>query len=296
MRYSDFRIMEADEQDIQNLARQVLGNRDVEPVSDDETQQPETPDPANNPIRNNPQMQQALISLFQGLFGAVLSQISSSNPQFASIIRTILSGNSNGFNPNQVLQLAPAGVRPQLARALDTVDPRTGNLRDEVVLDQSGGSHGINVNPNMNPLLNTMDGASRMTQRDAVQQMSATLRGPYARMQSLFGGPVRINDAIARAGTSRERETPGSQHFHGTALDLDVSGMNDEQRRRLAIAALEAGFTGLGFGNNILHVDRGPRRSWAYGNSSYGGESVSSWNRLVANYRPGTGQGRTAFA
>lgn len=296
MRYTEFSIVESDNQAIQTLARSILGNTNVDPISSQDAQEPETPDAANNPIRGNPQMQAALRNLFQGLFGAVLTQVSGSNPVFASILRTILSGNSTGFDPNQVLRMAPAGVRPQLSRALNTVDPRTGNLRDEVLLDQSGGQYGINVNQSMDPLLNSLRGASRMTQRDAPQQMSATLRGPYARMQSLFGGPVRINDAIAKAGTSRETQTPGSEHFHGTALDLDISGMDDSQRRRLAIAALEAGFTGLGFGNNILHVDRGPRRSWNYGNSSYGGESFSSWRNLVANYRPGSGQGRTAFA
>jgi len=127
----------------------------------------------------------------------------------------------------------------------------------------------------------TMNGASRMTQPNAADNIQATLQGPYKRMVRLFGREVRINDAIARAGTSRETNTPGSQHFHGRALDLDISSFNTEERIRLVQAAKQAGFTGFGFGNSILHVDTGPNRYWDYDISTFGGVRVAQLGNYV---------------
>jgi uncharacterized protein YcbK (DUF882 family) len=106
------------------------------------------------------------------------------------------------------------------------------------------------------------------------------------RMAAIFGGPITINDAIAKRGTSRESQTQGSMHFHGRALDISTAGMTNEQKLQLVQAALQAGFTGFGFGNTILHVDTGTRRHWAYGNSSYGGMQVAQLGSIVRSYTP----------
>ena len=147
----------------------------------------------------------------------------------------------------------------------------------------NGTSGQIRLNTGMGPLLDLDGNESRLTQRDAGREMQETIR--MAReMAGIFGKPITINDAIAKRGTSRERETTGSQHFHGTALDLSTSGYSDEEKLQLVNAALQAGFTGFGFGSNILHVDRGSRRHWSYGNSTYGGMSVASLGSTVRNY------------
>ena len=46
-----------------------------------------------------------------GLFQSLLSRISSSNPQFAQLFQNILSGNTNGFNPQRIIQMAPPEAR-----------------------------------------------------------------------------------------------------------------------------------------------------------------------------------------
>jgi len=136
--------------------------------------------------------------------------------------------------------------------------------------------------PTSSGALFTLDGSqSRMTSRDAEANMDATLAGPYREMVRLFGREVGINDAIARAGTSRETNTPGSQHFHGRALDLNISGMRDNDKLRLVQAARRAGFSGFGFGSNVLHVDTGPNRYWDYDISTFGGVSVASLGAQV---------------
>lgn len=139
----------------------------------------------------------------------------------------------------------------------------------------SSGGAKISTNKHMRPIFDHNEGGSHMVREGATERMAETLQGPYSKMVELFGKDVMINDAIAKAGTTRETETPGSRHFHGDALDLNLSGMSEEEKVRLFQAAKEAGFTGFGFGNNILHVDRGPARHWNYGISSFGGVRIA---------------------
>ena len=138
---------------------------------------------------------------------------------------------------------------------------------------QTADASGLPVNGN--PLFDLDGSQSRMTQDDAAQEMAQTL-AKYRRMTAALDFPVRINDAIAKAGTSRERQTPGSQHFHGTALDLSIAGLSQEQVKRLLVAAKQVGFTGFGFGASILHVDSGPKRVWDYNNTDFAGMNLTA--------------------
>ena len=146
-------------------------------------------------------------------------------------------------------------------------------IRDRQTADASG------VPTNGNPLFG-LDGASKMTQRDAADEMAKTI-ARYKRMVAMLGFPAKVNDAIAKAGTSRERDTKGSQHFHGTALDLSIAGLSQDQVKKLLVAAKQVGFTGFGFGNSILHVDTGPSRTWDYGNADFAGLSLPSVKRFA---------------
>lgn len=139
-----------------------------------------------------------------------------------------------------------------------------------------------NINARPGVLYANLDGASSMTKPYAADNMNFILNGPFQQMQALYGGELTINDAIAKAGTSREKDTKGSQHFHGNALDISLAGMSNEQKQKVFQSALAAGFTGFGFGDGILHVDIGPKRSWAYGNTSFGGIPLSDVQAMVA--------------
>ena len=142
----------------------------------------------------------------------------------------------------------------------------------------------VAVNASMKPLVNSLEGASSRVVAGADVRMEGLITGPFQAMQRAFGSALVINDAIAKDGTSRESETPNSRHFHGDAIDISTAGMSDEEKMRLVDAALAAGFQGFGFGNNILHVDLGSRRAWAYGNDTFGGMSVAE---LKAKIRDG---------
>lgn len=139
----------------------------------------------------------------------------------------------------------------------------------------------LELNTGMNPIIDTDEGLSSQTRDGAVERMNWVINEPFQRLQENFGGKITINDALAKEGTSREKNTPGSRHFHGDALDLDISGMSDEERVRLVQAALDAGFQGFGFGNGILHIDMGSKRVWNYNNSEFAGMPVEDAYAMV---------------
>lgn len=134
----------------------------------------------------------------------------------------------------------------------------------------------VTLNNEMNPILDTAAAnASQFNDPNASLNMQSLLNGPFARLQANFGRPITINDGIVKTGSSRESGRRGSQHFNGNALDLSTRGLSNDDKLRLFREAKNAGFTGFGFGENILHVDMGPQRAWAYNNSTYGGQPVS---------------------
>lgn len=150
-----------------------------------------------------------------------------------------------------------------------------------------GGQGKVVPNPSMNPLFTLNGQQSPSVKPNAGQIMQSQTLPRARRMAGIFGGTITINDAIAKKGTSREKNRRGSQHFRGTALDISIAGMSNQQKQQLVQAALQAGFTGFGFGPTILHVDTGGRRSWAYGNSTFGGQPISVMSSAVANFRAG---------
>lgn len=136
------------------------------------------------------------------------------------------------------------------------------------------------ANETMQPIFD-LNGASRLTKSDAAIVMELDTLKRLRRTAYYFGDTLIINDAIAKAGTSRETHTPNSEHFSGRAVDISVRGMTDAEKIKLVESALKAGFTGFGFGRDILHVDTGRNRWWAYGNSTFGGISVVDLGKKV---------------
>jgi len=118
----------------------------------------------------------------------------------------------------------------------------------------------------MNPRFTDDGSLSRMVRPHAERRMSEVLTGPLQRAQELFGQIIPINDALARDGTTRETETPGSRHFHGDAVDINISGFSPQEQLELLNSLLQAGFQGFGIGSGILHADMRPggRAMWNY--------------------------------
>jgi len=77
--------------------------------------------------------------------------------------------------------------------------------------------------------------------------------------RSEIGKPIRINSAHrCRYHNARVGGAPLSQHLK-LAIDIDLRRQNP---RRLSGALIRAGFKGVGYYTNFIHVDMGRKRFW----------------------------------
>lgn len=112
-------------------------------------------------------------------------------------------------------------------------------------------------------------------QREKLKGVNSTLVDKLSLLQGVAGREFNINsgyrdpDHNARVGGAKK-----SQHIHGNAVDLDVSGLSNEERIKVIEQASSLGFTGIGVYKTAIHLDLGNRRSWG---ADYGRDSVPSW-------------------
>ena len=115
----------------------------------------------------------------------------------------------------------------------------------------------------------------------------------------------RVKTAFAGLGINKVKITSGfrspednkrvggaeqSQHMHGNAMDIDVTGYSVAERVNIIKALSAAGITGLGIGSNIIHADVGGRRAWGYAGSA-GGGAVPKWAQAaIAEHLEGRAQ------
>lgn len=118
------------------------------------------------------------------------------------------------------------------------------------------------------------------------QDLQSRLADAYA---SIGLDTIRFNSGHrTEAQNTRAGGATKSQHLHGNAMDLDVSGMKIADRIELIKALSAAGITGIGIGANIIHADLGGRRAWGYATSAGGGD-VPKWAQgVIAEHLAGT--------
>ena len=101
----------------------------------------------------------------------------------------------------------------------------------------------------------------------------------YEQLQTMFGEQMPIisgyrdpdhNKAVGGA--------KGSQHIDRRAIDVDVSSLSVDERKRFLEMASGLGFTGIGVYKNSIHLDTGARRAWG---PSYHADSVPGWAKDV---------------
>ena len=105
--------------------------------------------------------------------------------------------------------------------------------------------------------------------------VTASAQGALDGLQKTWGKPLNITSAFrtpehnAKVGGAKN-----SQHTHGNAFDVDVSGMSQSERVALITQARSSGFKGIGVYDNSLHFDVGPDRAWG---PSYHSDSLPGW-------------------
>lgn len=105
--------------------------------------------------------------------------------------------------------------------------------------------------------------------------VTASAQGALDGLQKTWGKPLNITSAFrtpehnAKVGGAKN-----SQHTHGNAFDVDVSGMSQSERVALITQARTSGFKGIGVYDNSLHFDVGPDRAWG---PSYHSDSLPGW-------------------
>lgn len=105
--------------------------------------------------------------------------------------------------------------------------------------------------------------------------VSASAASALARLEAVSGKSFKVNSAYR--SPSRNRTAGGakkSQHMHGNAFDIDVSGMPIEERKVLIAQAKSVGFGGVGVYDNALHFDVADERAWG---PDFHGGSLPEW-------------------
>ncbi|HNB25464.1 MAG TPA: D-Ala-D-Ala carboxypeptidase family metallohydrolase [Alphaproteobacteria bacterium] len=136
--------------------------------------------------------------------------------------------------------------------------------------------------------------------RELFANVSAPAMASFKALEDAIGYPLKVNSAFRDAAHNEAvGGAKGSQHVHGNAFDVDVSGMSVEQRQDLIRQARAAGFSGIGVYDNALHFDVGGDRAWgadyhrgslpewaAEAVTSPIGERPSMWDTVMAEEDP----------
>jgi ADP-Ribosyltransferase in polyvalent proteins/Peptidase M15 len=124
---------------------------------------------------------------------------------------------------------------------------------------------------------------------EAGNGMSQTAVDAWGRLVDAYGQPLTVTSSYRDpAHNERVGGAKDSQHTHGNAYDIDVSGMSHEDRLALADMAWNAGFRGFGFYDNSMHFDVGGSRAWG---PSYSRDSIPSWAQDWTSQRYGYASG-----
>jgi hypothetical protein len=220
-----------------------------------------------------------------GLFG----QITQSNPMLANILRIIASGQSGGFDPRQIISMAPAPLQSQVERIISQYDPGTG--RPTEVPQRRGQSSGrINYENQQSTrnlaLSNRLEDLLRRTAEEVGIDVHITSGGqiPYNSMPQ--GTRQNTNRSISRNAPANAWIAPdgeivrigSTRHDNGNAADLYLTDRGqrislDDPRMNLFVETFFrlGGAGGSGdrdyMGDYTIHLDvvgtsSGGTRSW----------------------------------
>lgn len=111
--------------------------------------------------------------------------------------------------------------------------------------------------------------------KGSTEGLNPDLLSKFKATQNAFGKSVPIVSGFRDAATNaKAKGASGSQHIHGNAIDVDVTGLSQDERIALIRTASANGITGIGVYENSIHLDTGSRRAWGPDRTS---ASVPRW-------------------
>lgn len=182
----------------------------------------------------------------------------------------------DGWSPEQLsleTQKATSKIyNDQILRVAST-DPVAAMQYLREKQDQMLPSDVVNLEAKLQPAVKEYIGWQRG--RELFHNVSAPAMASFKALEDAAGFPLKVTSGYR---DSKHNEAvggaKGSQHIHGNAFDIDVSGLSIEQRQDLIRKARAAGFSGIGVYNNALHFDVGGDRAWG---PSYHRDSLPEW-------------------
>lgn len=105
--------------------------------------------------------------------------------------------------------------------------------------------------------------------------LTAEAKSAMEALEAAIGKKLKVNSAFRDPEhNKRVGGAKNSQHTHGNAFDVDVTGMSIEERQELIRQARRAGFGGIGVYKNALHFDVANERNWGH---DFSGRTTPKW-------------------
>ena len=167
-------------------------------------------------------------------------------------------------------------LHPQTAGYLKNFDSRRGNHKDTRVASVEVGGEPIDISKGK---IRFIGNAKAHAQHEGLDQK--VIAGAKA-LSVRLGTEIRITSGHRTAGYNKSvKGAKGSQHVHGKAIDIDLSGMSEAQRAALVVQTKKLGFTGIGVygkNSNMLHIDmRANHAKWDWGKSKNSNGGPTPW-------------------
>lgn len=192
------------------------------------------------------------------------------------MIRSYFNSSANPYVQNYMLGRTKQEAENQAAADVGVLSSAATNAWEAA----KASTGAANAAPGVSKRLPLLAGTQAGRQPLQMKGMQAVVLDRWEQVQGAFGRQLPIVSGYRDEKTNTAAGgAKKSQHLHGNALDIDISGLAPEEKRKLVAIVSGMGFTGLGFGENSLHVDMRPTKTvWGYGP----GGTIPAWAASAA--------------
>lgn len=200
------------------------------------------------------------------------------------MVRAYFNSSANPYVQNYIMGRTKVEAEANAAETVDVLSAMATNAREASKAATGAASSAPGVSKRL-PLVTGTQPGRQPLQMKGVQ---GVVLDRWEQVQGAFGKQLTVVSAARDAETNKAAGgAKDSQHLHGNALDIDVSGLDLGERRRLLEIASAMGFTGIGIYNNSIHLDmRKDKKVWG---PSHSYDSVPAWAKMFEAKHKGGG-------